>query len=207
MRTLKIFLFLLPTLVLAQNSQLSNAEVQSFKEEVAKHAEKLQTLSCEFTQTKYMQLMEHEAISEGKLYYRHPDVLKWEYNEPYNYKILFMDGQLYLDDNGRKSATSLKSNKLFGKLVSLISGSVNGKLLDDPENFEVTYSRAGKSIEAVIIPTDPSIKDMFSEIILLFNREYLVDSVKLMEDSGDYTQINFRKISINTEIEEKIFQP
>ncbi|HSI69683.1 MAG TPA: outer membrane lipoprotein carrier protein LolA [Gillisia sp.] len=207
MRTLKIFLFLLPTLVLAQKSQLSNAEMQSFKQEVAQHAEDLKTLSSEFTQTKYMQLMEGEAVSEGKLYYRNPDVLKWEYHDPYNYKILFMDGQLHLDDNGKKSHTSLRSNKLFGKLVSLISGSVNGKLLEDPENFEVTYSRNGNNIEAVIIPTDPSLKDMFSEIILLFNGEYLVDSVKLMEDSGDFTLINFRNISINKSIDEKIFQP
>lgn len=206
MRTIKIILFLLPALVLSQNAQLSNEEVKTFKKEVAKHAEGLQTLSSEFTQTKYMQLMEDEAVSEGKLYYKNPDVLKWEYSEPYIYKILFKDGQLHLDDNGKKSVTSLKSNKLFGKLVSLISGSVNGKLLDDPENFEVTYTRSGKYIEAVITPIDPSIKDMFSEIILLFNGEYLVDSVKLMEDTGDYTQIKFRNISINKEIEEKVFQ-
>jgi outer membrane lipoprotein carrier protein len=207
MRTLKIFFFLLPAFVLAQKAQLSNAEVQSFKQEVAKHAENLETLSSEFIQTKYMQLMEDEAVSEGKLYYRNPDVLKWEYHEPYNYKILFMDGQLHLDDNGKKSMTSLKSNKLFGKLVSLISGSVNGRLLEDPENFEVTYSRNGKNIEAVIVPTDASLKDMFSEVILLFNGEYLVDSVKLMEDSGDYTHIKFRNISINKEIEKEVFQP
>jgi outer membrane lipoprotein carrier protein len=207
MRTLKIFLFLLPTLVLAQHSKLTSMEVQSFKQEVANHADNLQTISSEFTQTKFMELMEHEAISEGKLYYQHPDMLKWEYNKPYNYKILFMDGQLYLDDNGKKSNTSLKSNKLFGKLVSLISGSINGKLLEDPENFDVTYSRIGNNVEAVIIPTDPSIRDMFSEIILLFNGDYLVDSVKLMEESGDFTQINFRNISINGEIDEKIFQP
>lgn len=206
MRTLKIILFLLPALALAQNAQLSNAEVETFKQEVAKHAEDLQTLSTEFTQTKYMELMENEAVSEGKLYYKNPDVLKWEYREPYTYKILFKDGQLHLNDDGKKSVTSLKSNKLFGKLLSLISGSVNGKLLEDPENFEVKYTRSGKYIEAVITPIDPSIKDMFSEIILLFNGEYLVDSVKLMEDSGDYTQINFRDISINKEIEDQVFQ-
>ncbi len=206
MHTLKIILFLLPALMLSQNKQLSNAEVQAFKQEVAKHAEGLETLSSEFTQTKYMQLMEDEAVSEGKLYYKNPDVLKWEYSEPYTYKILFKDGQLHLDDNGKKSVTSLRSNKLFGKLVNLISGSVNGKLLEDPDNFEVKYSRTGKYIVAAVTPVDPTIKDMFSEIILLFNGNYLVDSVKLMENSGDYTQITFSNIAINKEIEEKVFQ-
>lgn len=206
MRIIKIFLILLPAIVIAQKKELTEAEIKSFKTEVAKHAENLETLSSDFNQVKYMQLMKDEAVSEGKLYYKTPDVLKWEYHEPYNYHILFKENQLFLNDDGNKSVTSLKSNKLFGKLVSLISGSVNGKLLEDQENFQVTYFKTGKNIQAVIIPQDEAVREMFSEIIMIFNKENLVDSVKLMEQSGDYTHITFSNISLNAQVNPAVFQ-
>lgn len=206
MRIIRIFLFLLPVILVAQKKELTEAEIKSFKTEVAKHAENLESLSSDFSQVKYMQLMKDEAVSEGKLYYKTPDVLKWEYHEPYNYHILFKENQLFLNDDGVKSSTSLKANKLFGKLVSLISGSVNGKLLEDPENFKVTYYNSGKNVQAVIVPLDESVKGMFSEIIMIFNGENFVDSVKLMEENGDYTHITFRNIALNAKLDPAVFQ-
>lgn len=206
MRILKIILFFLPALMLAQNSQLTNAEVKEFKQEVSKHAENLESLSSDFTQTKHMQLMEEEAVSEGKLFYRTPDVLKWEYHSPYNYKILFKEKELHINDDGEKSVTSLRSNKMFNKLLNLISGSVNGKLLEDPENFRITYYRNGENVQAVIEPQDASIRGMFNEIILIFNGNHVVDSVKLMEENGDFTQIKFKNITLNPDLDASVFQ-
>ena len=206
MRILKFLLFLLPAMVIAQKTELTRAQVQTFKTEVARHAENLETLSSDFNQSKHMQLMEDESKSKGKLYYKTPDVLKWEYHEPYNYHILFKESQLFINDDGEKSVTSLKSNKMFGKLLSLISGSVNGKLLEDNENFEVRYFKSGQdNIEAVIVPRDLTIKEMFSEIILVFNSRHLVDSVKLMEENGDYTHIVFKNVSLNGEVDPSVF--
>lgn len=206
MRIIRIFLFLLPALLVAQKKELTTAEVKVFKTEVAKHAEKLESLSSDFNQVKYMQLMKDEALSEGKLYYRTPDVLKWEYHKPYTFHILLKENQLYLNDDGDKSVTSLKSNKLFGKLVGLLSGSVNGKLLEDPENFKVSYYQSGKNVQAVIVPLDESVREMFSEIIMFFNGERLVDSVKLIEENGDYTHITFKNILLNTKVDPSVFE-
>lgn len=206
MRILKIFLLFLPALIVAQNSQLSDMEVKEFKQEVSKHSENLESLSSEFTQTKHMQLMEEEAVSEGKLFYRTPDVLKWEYHTPYNYKILFKEKQLHINDDGDKSVTSLRSHKMFNKLLNLISGSVNGKLLEDPENFRISYYKNGDYVQAVIVPQDDALKSMFSEIILIFNGNHVVDSVKLMEENGDFTRIQFKNISLNPQLDSSVFQ-
>lgn len=191
---------------MAQNPELSHNEVKHFKHEVSKNAENLESLSSDFIQTKHMQLMKDEAVSEGKLFYRTPDVLKWEYHTPYHYEILFMEKQLHINDDGEKSVTSLRSNKMFSKLLNLISGSVNGKLLEDPENFQITYHRSGKNVQAVIEPLDASVKNMFHQIILIFNGEHLVDSVKLMEENGDYTHIHFRNIALNPDLGSEVFQ-
>lgn len=205
MRIIKIFIYLFTAVAFSQ-SPLSNGDLKSFTRAVAIESNNLESLSGDFVQTKYIQLMEESAVSKGKLYYKAPNVLKWEYSSPFNYKILFKENQLYINDDGDKSITSLRSNKLFEKLVSLISGSINGKLLADQENFDVSFFREGGKVSAVIIPRDASLKQMFSEIILIFSEDHRLNSVQLKEEEGDYTQIDFKNIKLNQKIDPAIFE-
>ncbi len=206
MHILRIFIFLLTAVAFSQNASMSDAEKVSFMKEVAGMAHDLESLSSDFTQTKYIQLMEDKAVSKGKLYYQAPNVLKWEYSMPYDYKILFRENQLHINDNGDKSVTNLKANKLMEKLVGLISGSVNGKLVADYENFDVSLTRDGSTVSALIIPKDPAIRQMFHEIIMVFNQDNILNSVRLMEEGGDYTHIDFKNIKINTQLEDSVFK-
>ena len=151
-------------------------------------------------------MMKGAAISNGRLYYLAPDILKWEYKHPYNYKILFKDSKLFIDDDGYKSVTDLKSNKLFEKLVTLISGSINGKLLEDKKNYDVSYFKTTNLISAVIVPKDATIREMFNQIVLLFDRNFVVITVRLIEASGDYTEIDFKNIRFNQPIHPTVFQ-
>jgi len=206
MHILKTFIFLFSVAAIGQNTPLSEPEMKNFTQGVAIEAKNLESLSSDFVQTKYIQLMQESAVSSGKLYYKAPNVLKWEYSSPYNYMILFKENQLFINDNGDKSVTSLRSNKLFEKLVSLISGSVNGKLLADQENFDISFFRHGEKVSAVIIPRDQSLKQMFSEIILIFGKDHRLNSVQLMEEEGDYTQIDFKNIKLNQQLNPAIFE-
>lgn len=206
MHILKTLIFLFSVVAIGQNTPLSEPEMKNFTQGVAIEAKNLESLSSDFVQTKYIQLMQESAVSSGKLYYKAPNVLKWEYSSPYNYMILFKENQLFINDNGDKSVTSLRSNKLFEKLVSLISGSVNGKLLADQENFDISFFRNGEKVSAVIIPRDQSLKQMFSEIILIFGKDHRLNSVQLMEEEGDYTQIDFKNIKLNQQLNQAIFE-
>lgn len=208
MRIIKLFVFFISALAFSQQAPapLSALETTQFKENVAKSSDGLKSLSSDFFQSKYIQLMQGAAVSNGKLFYKVPNVLKWEYSSPYNYHILFKENQLFINDDGDKSVSNLKSNKLFEKLVNLISGSINGNLLADKKNYDVAYFRTGNYIMALIVPKDPSMRQMFREIILVFNKEYIVTSVKLIEDSGDFTEIYFKNIKINQKLEDSVFE-
>jgi len=205
MRILKIVVFFISIVTFAQ-TPLTEAETVKFKEIVSKQSNDIETLSSNFVQTKYIKMMKGAAISSGTLYYLTPDVLKWEYRTPYNYIILFKDNKLLINDDGYKTVTDLKSNKLYEKLVTLISGSINGKLLEDKKNYEVSYFKTTNLISAVIVPKDNSIREMFNQIILLFDRNFVVITVRLMEESGDYTEINFKNIRINLPLNPATFK-
>jgi len=205
MRIIKLAVFFISVATFAQ-TPLTEAETLKFKEIVSKRSEVLESLSSDFLQTKYIKMMKGAAISSGNLYYLAPNVLKWEYKQPYNYKILFKDSKLYIDDDGYKSVTDLKSNKLFEKLVTLISGSINGNLLEDNKNYEVSYFKTANLISAVIIPKDSNIRDMFNQIVLLYDRNFVVITVRLVEASGDYTEIDFKNFRFNKPIHPTVFQ-
>lgn len=205
MHILKLAVFFISVATLAQ-TPLTEAETIKFKEIVSKRSDALESLSSDFLQTKYIKMMKGAAISSGRLYYLAPDILKWEYRQPYNYKILFKDSKLFIDDDGYKSVTDLKSNKLFEKLVTLISGSINGKLLEDKKNYDVSYFKTTNLISAVIVPKDATIREMFNQIVLLFDRNFVVITVRLIEASGDYTEIDFKNIRFNQPIHPTVFQ-
>jgi outer membrane lipoprotein carrier protein len=208
MRIIKLLFLFISAIAFSQpaSERLSDSETLQFKENVAKRSDGLKSLSSDFMQSKYIQLMQGVAISNGQLFYKAPNILKWEYRKPYDYQILFKEDQLFINDDGDKSVSNLKSNKLFEKLVNLISGSINGGLLTDSRNYDVAYFKTANYITVLFVPKDPLIRQMFREIILVFNNEYLVNSVKLVEESGDFTEIFFKNIRINQDLPDSIFE-
>lgn len=208
MRILNImFLFLSFGLFAQEQEQkLSEAELNSFQDSIFAKAKNLKSLQADFVQTKHMKMMDDEAESTGRVYFKTPDVLKWEYQEPYDYKILFKDGELHINDEGHKSSENTGSNALFKKLGKIVSGSVNGKLLEDAENFDITYYKKDNKIVGRLIPLDEKLARIFSEVLMEFDEENLVKSVRLKEENGDFTLIEFQNVQINEEIEASVFE-
>lgn len=206
MRILNILLLFL-SLNLTAQEKLSNEEKAEFQAEMMTKANNLETLEADFVQTKKMDMIMENAVSRGKLYYQNPEKLKWEYTKPLNYVIIFAEGELYINDAGNKSVRNTSSNKLFDKIAKLITGSVNGKLLQDNNNFEISFIRESDLISSVIIPKDKNLKAMFAEIHLKFDKENIVKQVSLIEETGDATIIKFNNIKINQEIPASVFRP
>ncbi len=201
------FLLLFLSLNLVAQEELSKEEVNKFQEEMLVKANDLETLEADFIQTKKIEMITEESVSRGKLYYQKPEKLKWKYSEPQDYIILFIEGELHINDSGDKSVRNTSSNKLFDKIAKLITGSVNGELLQDNENFDISFTRENDLLSALIIPKDKNLKAMFAEIHLLFNGENIVEQVNLMEEAGDATIIEFSNIKINQNIPSAVFRP
>jgi len=206
MRIIKLLIFLFSINMLAQNGALNNSEKQAFKASVVERSNDIKSFSAEFSQTKHMKIMEGNSESQGKVYYKSPDMLKWEYTKPYDYQLLFKDSKLFIEEEGQLSEVDLSSNKLFDKMGELVAGSVNGKILMADKDFNITYHHADQHVKALIIPKDQSLKGMFKEIWIKFNQEHLIKSVRLIDPSGDYTEIFMKNVKINQPIPSSVFQ-
>ncbi|MDM1549035.1 outer membrane lipoprotein carrier protein LolA [Empedobacter falsenii] len=191
----------------AQESKMSNVEIENFKRDIIADSKKIQTLTADFTQYKVMSFLDKPIVSKGKLYLQNPKAMRWNYTQPIDYNVIFNNGKIYINDEGKKSSVDLQGNKKFEKLNQLIVGSVSGNLFDT-NDFIITFAKTDKSRIAKLQPKLKDVKKYIKEIQLTFySGQSTVTEVKLIEPSDDYTKILFTNKSLNKTINASVFNP
>ena len=207
MRT-KIYLFLSAILLsgnlFAQEQKMTAAEITAFKQDVNVVSKKIKTLTTDFIQYKHMDFLSKDIETSGKMIFKEPNLLQWQYKKPYNYSIVFKNGKILINDEGKKSAVDIGNSKIFGRINKLIVGSVSGNMFDDKE-FSISYFKSKGQNLAKFVPKDATLKKYIKQIELSFDKEATVVQVKLLESSDDYTRIVFKNKVINAKIDDSLF--
>ncbi len=183
---------------------LSQKEALVVKETVIQKSNTTETIVSSFKQYKHLDFLSKDIISDGKLIFKAPNTIKWEYKTPFKYSVIFKNDQLLINDNGDKSQIDLSSNKSFKQLNSLIIKSVKGDMFDESQ-FKISYFKKSN----YIVKFDPIHKDLKSFInsfeITFDKITFDVLSVKMVESSEDYTLIKFIEQKLNSPVSDAIF--
>ncbi|MDR1813744.1 MAG: outer membrane lipoprotein carrier protein LolA, partial [Tannerella sp.] len=67
----------------AQYRSATEAEKNAIVEGMKKAAEGMNSLQCDFVQVKELSFMDDKVTSEGKMFFKKPDRIRWEYVKPY----------------------------------------------------------------------------------------------------------------------------
>lgn len=189
----------------AQEQKMSQSEITAFKQSVTVVSKKIKTLSTDFVQYKHLDFLSKDIETSGKMVFKEPNLLLWQYKKPYNYSIVFKNGKILINDEGKKSAVDIGNSKLFAKINKLIVGSVSGDLFDDKE-FSISYFKNKDQNVTKFIPKDATLKKYIKQIELTFDKEdATVVQVKLLESSADFTRIVFKNKIINAKVDEAAF--
>lgn len=168
--------------------------------------EAIESLECEFTQTKTVSMLEQKMISEGKLYFRKPSAVRWEYLTPVHNFFIMNGEDLLAGNDASAKRSSLKKNRFARMISSLIVGSLSGECLEDSRNFKTELSLETGEWVAVLTPLRRDLSQLCSSIVLRFNpKTALANSITLNEASGDCTHIVFRNMKINLSLPEGVF--
>jgi len=189
----------------AQEQKMTAAEIASFKEDVNVVSKKIKTLSTDFVQYKHLDFLSKDIETSGKMLFKEPSLLSWQYKKPYNYSIVFKNGKILINDEGKKSAVDIGNSKIFARINKLIIGSVSGNMFDDKE-FTISYFKLKGQNLAKFVPKDATLKKYIKQIELTFDKEEAtVVQVKLLESSEDYTRIVLKNKVINAKIDDSVF--
>ena len=123
MRRLCFILILFCTTIMAQ-TPLNDSESKTLIKRVKDKALTTKTILSDFTQYKHLDFLTNDIITNGKLSFKAPDLVKWEYTNPYSYSVIFKNETLYINDEGNKSEVNIGSSKLFKQLNNLIIKSI-----------------------------------------------------------------------------------
>jgi|TARA_B110000238_G_scaffold45767_1_gene49509 outer membrane lipoprotein-sorting protein len=205
---IKYFLFLFFTGIYSINAQvtLSTKEEKILRAKVITLADNTQSMLSDFIQEKNFSFMDNKLESKGKLVFKAPNLVKWEYTIPYHNIAIFKDDKLYVNNDGDKEVFNLKSNKLFKNLNSLIINSIKGSMFDDKQ-FSITYFKLDDCFLVKFIPNEKKTKRFIARFELKFSIiSAQVEEIKLVEPNGDFTTIIFNNKLLNTEISDESFK-
>jgi len=203
MRNIFYILFFMIAAVNGQ-TKMSSTESSDLKAIVKAHATTINTLQSDFTQYKHLDFLSNDIVTSGKLSFKSPNMVKWQYTIPFKYSVLFKNEKLFINDEGKKSNVDIGSNKLFKQLNKLIVNSVKGDMFDDNE-FDIAYFKKEVNSEVHFSPKDKDFSKFIKAFHITFNKQGHVIELKMIEPSEDYTKIVFNNRSINKPLSDAIF--
>ncbi|MFD2542753.1 outer membrane lipoprotein carrier protein LolA [Lacinutrix gracilariae] len=185
-------------------TKMNNIEATALKTKVKALANTTQTISSDFVQYKHLDFLDNDIKTSGKLAFKAPDIVKWEYINPFKYSILFKDETLFINDEGNKSNVDIGSNKMFKKLNKLIISSVKGDMFDTTE-FAIEYFKKDNNSLVYFSPKNEKFSKYIQTFQITFNEKGDVIEIKMIEPSQDYTKIVFTNKKLNTTLDNAIF--
>jgi outer membrane lipoprotein-sorting protein len=200
------FLFLGGISMLSSAQELTVSQQNDLKEKVRQSAQKTQTIVSDFEQVKYLDVLQNDITSKGKLVFKQPDLIKWEYITPEKSIAVFKNEKLFVRQVGKNDTYDLGSNKMFRSLSALIAGSLNGNMFDDTK-FKISYFSDTKGYRVMFVPRDKRLLRFISSFQLKFKKDTAeVTEVILNEPNGDFTRITFQNKKINAAVDEGAFK-
>jgi outer membrane lipoprotein-sorting protein len=203
---LAVFLGLFSIISMGAQNQLSKSEQAAFKEEVQSIANKTTTITSDFEQIKHIDVLDNDIVSEGKLLYKAPQNIRWEYTSPTKYTVIFKDDKLYLNNQGKKDEVNLAANKIFRSFNALIVNSVKGSMFDD-DQFDMMYYKSERNYNVSFTPKDKRMRKFIQSFELNFEgKTKQVTQIKMVEPNGDYTLVVFKNRKNNSKVLDTVFQ-
>ncbi len=200
-----LFLFFMTETFFAQEQKMSSSEIANFKVMIEKESKTIKTIKTDFVQYKHMDFLSKDIETSGKMSFKTPNLLNWQYTKPYTYSIVFKNNKIYINDQGKRNVIDAGSSKMFEKINKMIVGSISGTMFDDKE-FTISYFKTKDFYITKLIPKTKDIQKYINQIELYFLlNDVTVSQVKLNEPSGDYTKIFFKNKALNAKIDDSVF--
>ena len=128
-----------------------------------------------------------------------------EYVKPYQYLMILNKDNVYVKDGQKENKLSTRSNKIFQQINKITVDCVQGTALDNP-NFKTAVFENKTAYLVELSPAAKGLKDYFKTIhVIVDKKDYTVNTIEMLESSGDSTTLHFTNKEINAPLADALF--
>ncbi len=165
-----------------------------------------QSFQANFEQFYYSATISTPLHEKGKLYFKKPNLMKWEYLDPEE-KVFLIKDDLFWDYNKEEKQLikyDLSQGEQNTEVISLLSGKI--ALLD---NYSVELNpfptENANTIQIKLTPKDEEFADTF--LLLEINEKtWFIQTLISFDWAGNKTEFRFSKIKPNVTLQNKTFE-
>ncbi|HEX7755706.1 MAG TPA: outer membrane lipoprotein carrier protein LolA [Niabella sp.] len=200
------FIFLLAGLSAAAAAQYKPvANVTAVKSRFAAAAQKINSISSDFTQIKSLSMLAEKITSKGKFYFRKNNLVRMEYTSPYQYLMIINGNKVSIKDGQKTNKMTAGSSKLFQQVNHLMMDCIRGTVFDNPD-FSVKLLENNNSYMADMEPVTQEMKTLFKKVkVVMGKNDFVVNEVQMIDARGDNTTIHYSNQQINTGLPDALF--
>lgn len=177
-----------------------SASAQSLSEEFeralkAKSAG-ITSIDAEMTQTREVAVLADVVKKVGDFHFQAPNNILLSFDDGDYIKLSAEWFEMKSGANiTRRSASS---NPMFKQLSAMLTACMSGDVESIAKGFTPTITKSDKEWRVVLKPERGKGAAKIAEVELIFNRKDMsLDSLKMVEKSGDYTMYTFRNKQFN----------
>jgi outer membrane lipoprotein-sorting protein len=168
------------------------------------------TLTASLEQTSKVKLFKQVLVQKGRLAFRAPRQIRWEYTSP-DPSLLVLDGNraTMTTPGAAPQVFDLAKDATMGAIFDQLLTFVGGGSLSRAETaYALTLGGSDQAPTVTLVPKPGTPADkIFQRIVLSFDKALVVDKIDLLEKSGDDKTIVFTKIVRNGALADDLFAP
>ena len=199
MKTLRSYLLLAAILLFLAPSFAQTAQEKAAFDKIVAATRSIKSMTSDFTETKHLKMLSEDVVTTGKLWYKSPSWMRWEYDSC-NYGVLNPKGAYMVKDGQRNGALSRGFGQTGKMVTSLMSG-----LSQDLKDYSVSYSKSGNSLTVTAVPVSPRMKGVVDSVVMIFDiSSSTIKSFEIRSSSG-FTHIDFNNLKKDAEVDMQLF--
>ena len=207
LRSFVILLICLSALSAMGQTKLTSEQEKQVLAKMDQSSNALRSLQCDFVQSKRMKILSKEMQSKGILYFKKPDKIRWQYTKPYDYTFIMNGDKVQLKSAKSTKNIDIQGNKIFRQISTIILNTVTGGGIKNSSDFNVELYKSGDVYFAKMLPKKKEVKQVYSSIEVYFNSALtMVETIKMIEKSGEYTTVKLVAPKLNAIINESVFK-
>lgn len=148
----------------------------------------IQSIKADFAMTKKVALLADVQHGSGKMMFSKADNrLSLDYVEPKGSSIVIEGDRLYMTTAGKTTTVSAQSNPAMSQMMSMIKSCVTGDFSSLTSKSDVKCFQDDSLFTIVIRPNNARVRRFIKQIVLRFNADNSLNTMRMDEGSGDYT--------------------